>query len=145
MLLALLVVFASFAPVLPQPLTHPTFVSPCGSTIHGNVQQFSTLSHAIYSFSSEACASRRVLVKTGQEPPRNIRYLPKLLPLTVKAGQLKSGTGLRRATEADLKTDSLQDTQHLLRKMAKTFFSGSLRAQRRRNPQRMQNYPLFWH
>ena len=39
----------------------------------------------------------------------------------VEAGQLKSGTELRCATEADLKADSLQETQHLLRKMAETF------------------------
>ena len=39
-----------------------------------------------------------------------------------RAGQIKSGTELRCATEADLKADSLQETQHLLLKMAKTFF-----------------------
>ena len=40
----------------------------------------------------------------------------------VQAGQITSGTELRRATIADLEADSLQDTQHLLRKIAKTFF-----------------------
>ena len=39
-----------------------------------------------------------------------------------RAGQIKSGTKLRCATEADLQANSLQETQHLLRKMANTFF-----------------------
>ena len=39
-----------------------------------------------------------------------------------RAGQIKSNSKLRRATKADLEANSLQDMQHLLRKMAKTFF-----------------------
>ena len=39
-----------------------------------------------------------------------------------RVDRIKSGTALRCATEADLKANSLQETQHLLRKMANTFF-----------------------
>ena len=126
--IALLAVCSSFAPVLPARFdSFHTFVSPCGSTVHGNVKHSSNLYSHMPSTRPSHLITRslpRQVAKTAKSrrTTSSIRIEEAAQIAGERAGQIKSNSKLRRATKADLEANSLQDMQHLLRKMAKTFF-----------------------